>query len=211
METQKKVNVQVDAGKWVGELAHNWTYIGTDECNFTYTPESKELLAKFQQFQEQPYYLRAHHLFCTGNCHGFYKWGSTNAYLEDEDGNPVYSWKYTDLILDTILNTTCKPFVELGFMPMDLVDPAYLEKFPRIQGFSGDYKMYQQYGWACPPKDYHKWYGLVYQLRQALPRALRRGRSDRAGTSSCGMSRISLTGTAHLMISTSCMTTPPRR
>ena len=164
MEMQKKVNVRVDAGQWLGELSHNWTYIGFDECNYTYTPESQELLAKFQQFQEQPYYLRAHHLFCTGNCHGVPKWGSTNAYLEDEHGNPVYSWKYTDLILDTILKYNCKPFVELGFMPMDLVDPAYLEKFPAIQGFSGPYKMYQQYGWACPPKDYDKWYGLVYHF-----------------------------------------------
>lgn len=164
METQKKVSVQVDAGKWDGELAHNWTYIGTDECNFTYTPESQAMLAKFQQFQEQPYYLRAHHMFCTGNCHGFYKWGSTNAYLEDEEGNPVYSWKYTDLILDNMLKYNIKPFVELGFMPMDLVDPEYLAKFPKIQGFTSDYKMYQQYGWACPPKDYNKWYGLVYNF-----------------------------------------------
>lgn len=164
METQKKVSIQVDAGQSTGTLAHNWTYIGYDECNFTYTPESQELLAKFQQFQEQPYYLRCHHIFCTGNCHGFYKWGSTNAYMEDEEGNPVYNWKYIDLILDTTLKFNCKPFVELGFMPMDLVDPAYLEKFPKIQGFTSDYKMYQQYGWACPPKDYNKWYGLVYNF-----------------------------------------------
>ena len=164
METEKKAIVQVDAGKGAGTLAHNWTYIGYDECNYTYTPEGEELLAKFQQFQEQPYYLRAHHIFCTGNCHGFYKWGSTNAYLEDENGNPVYSWKYTDLILDTMLKFNCKPFVELGFMPKDLVDPAYLEKFPKIEGFTSDYKMYQQYGWACPPKDYDKWYGLVYNF-----------------------------------------------
>jgi xylan 1,4-beta-xylosidase len=163
MET-KQANIQVDAGNWQGELAHNWTYIGYDECNYTYLPESEELLAKFQQFQEQPYYLRTHHIFCTGNCHGFYKWGSTNAYLEDEEGNPVYNWKYVDMILDTTLKFNCKPFVELGFMPKDLVDPAYLEKFPKMTGFANDYKMYQQYGWACPPKDYDKWYGLVYNF-----------------------------------------------
>ena len=61
-----------------GELPHNWTYIGYDEINYTYTPEGQELLAKFAAMQEQPYYVRAHHLLCTGNCHGFYKWGSTN-------------------------------------------------------------------------------------------------------------------------------------
>src|SRR5205807_406137 len=52
----------------------------------TYTPEGQELLAKFMQFKEKPYYMRAHHLLCTGNCHGFYKWGSTNAYMEDSAG-----------------------------------------------------------------------------------------------------------------------------
>lgn len=168
METVKKANVQVDAGNWTGELAHNWTYIGSDECNFIYTPESQDMLAKFQQFQEQPYFLRVHHIFCTGNCHGFYKWGSTNAYLEDEEGNPVYSWQYIDLIFDTMLKYNIKPFVELGFMPKDLVDPEYLSKFPPIKGFTSDYKMYQQYGWACPPKDYDKWYGLVSEFTRHL-------------------------------------------
>ena len=36
-------------------------------------------------------------LLCTGNCHGCYKWGSTNAYLEDDQGNPVYDWTIVDL------------------------------------------------------------------------------------------------------------------
>jgi xylan 1,4-beta-xylosidase len=166
METQSNqpVSVKVDAGQSAGPLAHNWTYIGYDECNYTYIPESEVLLAKFQSFQEQPYYLRAHHIFCTGNCHGFYKWGSTNAYLEDAQGNPVYDWQYIDLMFDTMLKYGTKPFVELGFMPKDLVDPEYLAKFPQMTGFASDYKMYQQYGWACPPKDYHKWYELVFQF-----------------------------------------------
>ncbi len=160
----KKAKILVDASSLQGELAHNWTYIGYDECNFTYTPEGEALLAKFQQFQEQPYFIRTHHIFCTGNCHGFYKWGSTNTYLEDDQGNPVYDWKYIDLIFDTILKYNCKPFVEMGFMPQDLVDPAYLDRFPKMVGFANDYKMYQQYGWACPPKDYRKWYGLIFSF-----------------------------------------------
>ena len=74
------------------------------------------------ELQEKPYYVRAHHLFCTGNCHGSYKWGSTNAYLEDDDGNPIYDWTFVDLVFDTLLKHRCKPFVELGFMPQDLAD-----------------------------------------------------------------------------------------
>jgi xylan 1,4-beta-xylosidase len=39
----KSIKVNVDAGKWLGELAHNWNYIGYDELNYTYIPESKNL------------------------------------------------------------------------------------------------------------------------------------------------------------------------
>ena len=33
--------------KWLRELPHNWTYIGYNEINYTYTPEGQALLAKF--------------------------------------------------------------------------------------------------------------------------------------------------------------------
>jgi xylan 1,4-beta-xylosidase len=159
-QATQSATIRVDAGVWQGELAHNWTYIGYDEINYTYVPEGQELLAKFGAMQEQPYYVRAHHLLCTGNCHGFYKWGSTNAYLEDDDGNPIYDWTIVDLILDTILRHHAKPFVEIGFMPMHLADPARYdisEERHRLQN-------YIAYGWACPPKDYQKWHDLVYHL-----------------------------------------------
>jgi len=160
MEMSLPTSIRVDAGVWLGELAHNWNYIGYDEINYTYAPEGRELLAKFMVMQEKPYYVRAHHLFCTGNCHGTYKWGSTNAYLEDDAGNPIYDWTFVDLVLDTILEYHCKPFVELGFMPQDLADserydPAKEDWFLRN---------YRAYGWACPPKDYQKWYDLVFNL-----------------------------------------------
>ena len=64
----QRAKVRVDAGEWLGELPHNWNYIGYDEINYTYTPEGQELLAKFMGMQEKPYYVRVHHLFCTGNC-----------------------------------------------------------------------------------------------------------------------------------------------
>jgi len=159
---QKSARITVDAARWLGELPHNWNYIGYDEINYTYTPEGQELLTKFAQMQEKPYYVRAHHLLCTGNCHGFYKWGSTNCYLEDDDGKPVYNWTFVDLIFDTILKHHCKPFVELGFMPQDLVDPKYYDASTDLRRMQN----YQTYGWACPPKDYQKWYDLIYNLVQ---------------------------------------------
>lgn len=159
-DSPKPTQIRVDAGTWLGELPHNWNYIGYDEINYTYTPEGEELLAKFMALQEKPYYVRPHHLLCTGNCHGFYKWGSTNAYLEDEAGNPIYDWTFVDLTFDTLLKYNCKPFVELGFMPQDLVDPAHYDTAKD----NWTAQQYRAVGWACPPKDYQKWYDLIYHL-----------------------------------------------
>ncbi|MCB0185625.1 MAG: hypothetical protein KDE31_15260, partial [Caldilineaceae bacterium] len=156
--TQEPTQIHVDAGNWLGELPHNWNYIGYDECNYTYVPEGEALLAKFGALQEKPYYVRVHHLFCTGNGHAAYKWGSTNAYLEDDDGNPIYNWQFIDLIFDATLKHHCKPFVELGFMPQDLVDPSYYDTGKD----TWNAQQYRAIGWACPPKDYQKWHDLVY-------------------------------------------------
>ena len=154
------VAIRVDAARMLGTLPHNWTYIGYDEINYTYTPEGHQLLAKFMALQDTPYYVRTHHLLCTGNCHGAPKWGSTNAYLEDDAGDPIYDWTFVDLVLDTILQYHCKPFVELGFMPQDLADAA---RYDPAQD-TWTLQHYRTYGWACPPKDYQKWYDLIYHL-----------------------------------------------
>jgi xylan 1,4-beta-xylosidase len=152
------VNIRVDAAQVLGNLPHNWNYIGYDEINYTYTPEGKALLGKFGTLDT--YYVRAHHLLCTGNCHGFYKWGSTNAYIEDEAGNPIYNWDIVDLVLDTLLKSGCKPFVELGFMPQHLADPARYD--PAKDNWTQ--RDYRTYGWASPPKDYGKWHDLILAL-----------------------------------------------
>ena len=46
LESSKKANIHIDAGRWLGELSHNWNYIGYDEINYTYIPEGQELLAR---------------------------------------------------------------------------------------------------------------------------------------------------------------------
>lgn len=160
MSLNNEVKIKVDAQKVTGELNHVWRYIGYDECNYTHTPEGEELIAKFGSLGDGPYYIRAHHLLCTGNMHGTYKWGSTNAYTEDADGNPIYYWEIIDEILDTYLRNNCKPFVELGFMPMDLVDMSSWADINEWNKFDN----YKRRGWNCPPKDYNKWYDLVYNF-----------------------------------------------
>jgi len=158
----KQVEVRVDASKALGELTHNWNYIGYDECNYTHTPGGMALLEKFGKL-EKPYYVRVHHMLCTGILHPFYKWGSTNAYTEDEEGNPVYYFDVIDKIFDTILASGCKPFFEIGFMPLDLADPRMAANGVRYAGH-GNLSEYQRIGWSMPPKDYGKWYDLIHTL-----------------------------------------------
>ena len=159
---KETVCVRADASKAAGSLKHTWNYIGYDECNYTHSPGGMELIRKFGAL-EKPYYVRAHHMLCTGNLHGFYKWGSTNVYAEDEEGNPVYNYETIDRMMDIWLTSNCKPFFELGFMPRDLADPRDAEngKFYQIAYGNSEY---QRVGWAMPPKDYQKWYDLMYHL-----------------------------------------------
>lgn len=154
----RQVNVKVDAGKTMGVQEHLWRYIGYDECNYTYIPEGVELLEKFAALEDAPYYFRTHFMFCTGNCHGTYKFGSTNIYWENELGEPVYDFTYYDYIIDAFLKTGNKPFVELGFMPMDLADTNYLRP---AAGNWEKYGQYKEAGWTCPPKDYDKWHAFI--------------------------------------------------
>jgi len=157
----QNVSVNVDASKWLGKLEHTWNYIGYDECNYTHSPGGMELISKFGAL-EKPYYMRTHHLLCTGICHGFYKWGSTNIYIEDEQGNPIYNFDVIDKMCDIWLANNCKPFFEIGFMPMDLADMTGIEiEHNRVH-------QYRRIGWNRPPKDYDKWYDLIHKLMTHL-------------------------------------------
>ena len=73
-------------------LRRIWRYVGYDEPNYTYTPHGHALLAKLADMSDGPYYVRCHFILCSGDGTPKLKWGSTNVYTEDEDGNPVYSW-----------------------------------------------------------------------------------------------------------------------
>lgn len=161
----KKVQVTVDAGKSLGVQEHLWRWIGYDECNYSYIPEGLELLRKFAALGDAPYYFRTHFLFCTGNCHGTYKFGSTNVYWENEQGEAVYDFEYYDKIIDSFIDTGNKPFIELGFMPKDLVDRNYLRP---TKGNWDEYNQYKEIGWTCPPKDYSKWHDFIKSVIEHL-------------------------------------------
>ena len=86
------------------------------------------------------------------------KWGSTNAYTEDANGNPVYDWHIADSIFDTYISRGMKPLAEIGFMPEALsVHPQpYRHHWKPGVKYDSIYT-----GWAWPPKDYDKWSKLV--------------------------------------------------
>src|SRR5688500_5685741 len=113
----KPVIIQVDLNKKSNEpLTRIWASFGYDEPNYTYMKDGKKLLTEISQFSPVPVFVRAHNLLTTGDGTAMLKWGSTNAYTEDANGNPIYDWTIVDRIIDTYVNLGMKPFVEIGFM-----------------------------------------------------------------------------------------------
>jgi xylan 1,4-beta-xylosidase len=160
-EIQKdQCNIRVDLTKPVAEMNHSWAMFGHDEPNYTYMPDGKKLLSEIAGLSPLPVYVRTHNLLTSGDGTPALKWGSTNAYTEDQFGNPVYDWTITDRIFDTYLERGMKPLVEIGFMPEALsVKPApYQHRWRPGAPYEEIYT-----GWAYPPEDYKKWAALVYE------------------------------------------------
>ena len=149
------VTVTVDATKPGKILKHVWSYYGYDEANYTTTPECKSLMKTVAEIDAEPVYLRQHFLLNSGDGKAHLKWGSTNVYTEDENGNPVYTWKIMDEIMDAVIASGCLPLVEIGFMPRELSvkpEPYKNSDTYRLDG-----------GCFYPPKDYNKWAELIRQ------------------------------------------------
>ena len=105
--SQKKdiVNIHVKLDQAGFELKPIWAWFGYDEPNYTYMKDGKKLLSEIAALSPVPVYVRAHSLLVTGDGTAALKWGSTNAYTEDANGNPVYDWKIVDSIFDTYIKT----------------------------------------------------------------------------------------------------------
>jgi xylan 1,4-beta-xylosidase len=158
------VTIHVRADQSDGALHPIWNYFGYDEPNYTYAPNGKKLLGELAALSSAPVYVRVHNLLTTGDGSTSLKWGSTNAYTEDKDGRPVYSWTIIDHIFDTFHAAGIKPIVEIGFMPEALSThpEPYRHDFPK--GSIGS--IYT--GWAYPTRDYAKWSELVFQFTRHL-------------------------------------------
>lgn len=165
---QGEYQIIVDVSQQGTPFKPVWASFGFDEPNYTYMKDGKKLLSELAALSPVPVYIRTHNLLTTGDGTPALKWGSTNAYTEDDKGNPVYNWVLVDSIFDTYINRGMKPLVEIGFMPQALsVQPSPYQHHwkPGV-----DYnKIYT--GWAYPPKDYSRWADLVYEwVRHSLAR-----------------------------------------
>lgn len=154
---QQSATIRVDAGKIVGPNTYVWSYFGYDEPNYTTAPNGRKLIRELSDLSANPPAIRVHNLLTTGNGVASLKWGSTNAYTEDANGNPIYNWTIVDGIIDTFLEAGVRPFIEIGFMPKALsTHPApYQHHFPKEENVFT--------GWSYPPNNYAKWDELVYR------------------------------------------------
>ena len=151
-----QVEIRVDAAKKRAAFPPIFAWFGYDEPNYTYTDNGKKLLGELAALSPVRVSIRTHHLLVTGDGTGAMKWGSTNVYTEDADGNPVYDWTIVDRIFDTYRQLRLRPFVEIGFMPEALSSQPepYARNWPNTP---------EGRGWAQPPKNYDKWAELVRQ------------------------------------------------
>ncbi len=151
--TDAPVTVHVEGAAVGTALERVWAYHGYDEVNYTTTPEGRELLRTLSAAHTAPVHVRSHFLFNTGDGTPALKWGSTNIYTEDAEGNPVYDYTLIDEIMDATVDAGAFPLVEIGFMPEALStrpDPYRNSDTAMLDG-----------GCFYPPRDYEKWGALV--------------------------------------------------
>jgi xylan 1,4-beta-xylosidase len=154
------VSIVVNAAKPDGTLRPIWRFFGGDEPNYATMKDGQKLLAEFGRLRPKEVYFRTHNLLNTGDGTPALKWGSTDAYREDAQGNPVYDWKILDLMFDTYLARGVRPYAEIGFMPQALSSRPDPYRHDWRPGLPYD-RIYT--GWAYAPKDYAKWGEVVYQ------------------------------------------------
>jgi xylan 1,4-beta-xylosidase len=155
-----QVQIGIDMDRETGKFLPAWTWFGYDEPNYTYMKDGRKLLTELSEMSPSPVYIRTHNLLTSGDGTAALKWGSTNAYTENPNGDPVCNWTLVDSIFDTFMDRKMKPFVEIGFMPQALsVKPdPYRHYWKPGDPYNDIYT-----GWSYPPKDYSKWGELIYR------------------------------------------------
>lgn len=154
------VRMTVNASRPLGELKPIWRFFGADEPNYAYMKDGSKLLGELGELRRGEVFFRTHNLLTTGDGTPALKWGSTNAYTESAEGEPIYGWTIVDRIFDAYLASGVRPYAQIGFMPKALsVKPE-----PYQHAWTPRAKYEEIYtGWAFPPRDFAKWEELVFQ------------------------------------------------
>ncbi len=155
---QETTNITIDFNTNIGDMYPFWAFFGADEPNYAYMKDGKKLLTELSAMSANPVYFRTHNLLTSGHDTLNLKWGSTNVYTEDTQGNPIYDWTILDKIFDTYLQRGIKPIAQFSFMPEALSSKPQPYEHHWQPGMPYD-KIYT--GWTYPPKDYKKWAALV--------------------------------------------------
>ena len=155
---KKSIALEIDATETIGEMLPIYAFFGYDEPNFTYRENGKKLLSEIAGLSPVPVYIRTHNLLTTKEGEPDLKWGFTNVYTEDRQGNPIYDWTILDKIIGAQIKNGLRPLVELGFMPKALSTNP--EPYRHEWSTNGPFWT----GWTYPPNDYNKWAELIYQL-----------------------------------------------
>ncbi|KAI9712648.1 MAG: hypothetical protein M1820_001269 [Bogoriella megaspora] len=154
------VKININAASQQGNLTHTYRFFGADEPNYAYYPDGQALISELGQLGPAQTYFRTHNLLTTGPGYPALKFGSTNAYTEDANGNTIYNWTIIDRIFDSYLQRNVKPYAQIGFMPLALSSHPY----PYFFNFTPTSPYDVIYtGWSYPPTSYEKWGELVYQ------------------------------------------------
>lgn len=152
--------ITIDLKKEIGDMKPIYAWFGYDEPNFTYMKDGKKLLSEIAALSPVAVHVRTHNLLTSGDGTPALKWGSTNSYTEDANGNPIYNWKIIDSIFDTYVQRGMKPLAEIGFMPEAL--STHPEPYKHHWEPGNKYNNIFT-GWSYPPKDYQKWANLIYE------------------------------------------------
>lgn len=163
------VSISVDASSTVGPWVPIHRFFGADEPNFATYRHGSALLQELGALGKNQTFFRTHNLLTTGQP-GFVgvpdlKWGSTNAYMLDDEGQPIYNFTIIDEIFDHYLDANVKPYLQVGFMPRDLAkDPEpYFFDFDPEDVYATIYT-----GWTHVPLSYKRWGELVQRLTNHL-------------------------------------------
>lgn len=147
------VTINIDATKSGPPLKPVWSYFGYDEANVTTSVEARELLLTLATYNKARVYTRTHFLFNNGEGDPGLKWGYTNLYSEDENGDPHFDYRLIDEILDATIQSGAFPLFELGFTPKALS--------PHTGSYENSSPYVLDGGSFYPPSDYEKWGQLV--------------------------------------------------